>query len=58
MKTTKTISMHDFKQVYKAFYDTVMDTNYFIKQQVTQSSIPCSIVYIPPKHERRFNEKK
>nr|DAO88401.1 MAG TPA: hypothetical protein [Caudoviricetes sp.] len=58
MKTTKTISMHDFKQVYKAFYDTVMGTNYFVKQQVTQASIPCNIVYIPPKYERRLNEKE
>lgn len=50
--------MHDFKQVYKAFYDTVMSTNYFVKQQVTQASIPCNIVYIPPKYERRLNEKE
>lgn len=50
--------MHDFKQVYKAFYDTVMGTNYFIKQQVIQASIPCNTVYIPPKYERRLNEKE
>lgn len=50
--------MHDFKQVYKAFYDTVMGTNYFVKQQVTQASIPCNTISTPPKYERRLNEKE